>query len=223
MTPSQPSTLYTYKFVRRSLPTDARSVLEIGCGAGALAALLQNDGLRVKAIDSDPLAVEQARLAGVAAEVCDWPSAIDEQFDAVLFTRSIHHIHDLIGAVTEARRTLTPGGHVIIEDFRAEGGSERSRGWFTRLAQTLDDEGALAEEVELDLAENHDLHSSDAIARALSAFATVEREDAAYYFRYLERHLRRPAAAAALLDRELALIESGKIDALGKRFVAFDA
>ncbi len=223
MTAPAASSLYTYRFVRAHLPPDARHVLEIGCGAGALAAMLQADGISVRAIDSDAEAVEQARRAGVAAEVAQWPADLGETFDAVLFTRSLHHIHDLSGAIAEARRALNPGGRVVVEDFRAEGGSARSSAWFAGLAQELGLSGALIEPVELDLAQDHELHSSDAIAGALCPFATVERADAAYYFRYLEPHLRDPRSAAELLEQELALIGDGAIDALGQRFVAFDA
>ncbi|WP_310467337.1 methyltransferase domain-containing protein [Sphingomonas sp.] len=220
--PPAASTLYTYRFVSDALPPGAGSVLEVGCGAGALAALLQADGLAVRAIDSDAYAVEQARRAGVAAEVAQWPAELGASYDAVLFTRSLHHIHDLAGAVAEARRVLKPGGRVIIEDFRAEGGTARADAWFTALARDLHASGSLGQPVELDTAHDHELHSSDAIAGALCAFATVERADAAYYFRYLEPHLREPAAAAALLEQELATIASGAIEALGQRFVAFD-
>ena len=44
-------------------------------------------------------------------------------------------------------------------------------------------------------------------------------EDAAYYFRYLEPHLREAGAAKWLLEVELEQIVAGEIDALGKRFV----
>jgi SAM-dependent methyltransferase len=216
------STRYTYDFVTTKLPRGATRVLEVGCGDGALAALLQSDGLQVTAIDSDPEAVAAANAAGVDARLAAWPAPIDGTFDAILFTRSLHHIRELVEAVAAADRTLRPGGRIIVEDFRAEGGSDVSANWFFELARSLIAEGALQTSLEEMLEKlapaDHDLHSSSAIAEALSD-VQVEATDAAYYFRYLEPHLRQPDMARDLLDRELSLIAAGSIDPLGKRFV----
>jgi SAM-dependent methyltransferase len=223
VTATAASTRYTARFVRASLPAGARTLLEVGCGSGALAALLAAEGLAVRAIDSNPACIEQARRAGVSAELAEWPAELGETFDAILFTRSLHHIHDLAGAVGAARRAVNSGGRLIVEDFRAEGGSARSNAWFAALSCELAESGALDQPVELDAGHDHQLHSSAAIAAALGALTIVERADAAYYFRYLEPHLADPGAADALLDRELAAVAGGAIDALGQRFVAFDA
>lgn len=220
------ATRYTYDFVTSNLPRGAARILEVGCGDGALAALLQADGLEVTAIDSDPEAVNAAIATGIGARLATWPVPMDEKFDAILFTRSLHHIHELDEAVGAAARALRPGGRIIVEDFRAEGGSQRSADWFADLARSLIADGAL--EASLDeLTEklapaDHDLHASSTIAGTLRGFE-VEATDAAYYFRYLEPHLRRPDMAQALLDQELALIDAGAIDPLGKRFVASDS
>ena len=220
------ATRYTYDFVTANLPRDATKILEIGCGEGALAALLQSDGWDVVALDSNPEAVAAAQAAGVDARLLAWPSAFGEMFDAILFTRSLHHIHPLDEAVAEARRALRPGGRIIVEDFRAEGGSKVSERWFAEMAHALIDEGALDPEARLDdllaklATDDHDLHSSSAIAQALRGHGALEETDAAYYFRYFEPHLRDPGKAQELLDQELTLIAAGSIEPLGKRFVA---
>ena len=41
---------------------------------------------------------------------------------------------------------LNPGGRIIVEDFRAEGGSERSARWFESLARELHASGKLSPE-----------------------------------------------------------------------------
>jgi SAM-dependent methyltransferase len=214
---------YTYEFVTANLPPGARRILEVGCGDGSLAALIQEDGLEVVAIDSDPGAVESAKAAGVDARLMAWPEPIGTEFDAILFTRSLHHIPALDEAVAAAGRALGPKGRVIVEDFRSEGGSEKSNGWFTELARSLVADNAvdanLGQLLDKLAPADHDLHSSGVIAEALDGFDVVAG-DAAYYFRYLEPHLRRPGMAQALLDEELARIDSGAIDPLGKRFVA---
>jgi len=216
-------TAYTYEFVTGALPEGAANILEVGCGAGELAARLVEAGLRVLALDSDPDCVAAARAAGVEARLARWPVAVGERFDAVLFTRSLHHIAPLEEAVAAAVEALHPSGRIIVEDFRAEGGSERSRAWYARLVRGLHSSGGLqAADVSALLAktdpDDHELHPSAAIATALARFGDVEQSDAAYYFRYLEPKLPQPAASE-LLKAELAVIESGSIDALGKRFV----
>ena len=221
------ATRYTLEFVLRCLPQDARDVLEIGCGAGELALALEEAGISVLAIDSGTEAVAAARNAGVDALMIEWPAELDRKFDAVLFTRSLHHIHDLVGAVGAACRVLRPDGRVIVEDFRSEGGSARSTAWFTGLAKVL--HAAHAFDAEFDLEQTlaktetvdheHPLHSSIAIGDALARFGPVEAEDSAYYFRYLEAELQFSNAARRLLDHELEMIDAGAIDSLGKRFV----
>ena len=219
------STRYTYDFVISHLPDFAKRVLEVGCGRGELAALLQGSGLEITAIDNNREAVEAAKAAGVDARLVDWPSEISERFDAVLFTRSLHHIESLEEAVAAARSALQPSGAIMVEDFRAEGGGEAGARWYSGLARSLLAEGLLTPETTLnELIEklspgDHDLHSSTAIAEALTAIGPMEAIDAAYYFRYLEPHLRQPAKAAELLDQELAMIAAGSIKPLGKRFI----
>lgn len=217
------ATRYTYDFVTSNLPRGAARILEVGCGDGALAVLLRADGLEVTAIDSDPEAVKAAITAGISARLATWPAPMEGKFDAVLFTRSLHHIQAIDEAVAAARDALLPKGRIIVEDFRAEGGSEKSARWFTHFVRALIADGAVAASLDeliekLDPAD-HDLHSSSTIAGALRGFE-VEATEAAYYFRYLEPLLRQPDMAQALLDQELSLIDAGSIDPLGKRFVA---
>ena len=227
MTSAPAATRYTGDFVRRHLAAGARDVLEVGCGAGELAEQLQLGGLRVLAVDSDPSCVGLARQRGVEAQPATWPADLERKFDAVLFTRSLHHIHPLDEAVATAVSALRPGGVLIVEDFRAEGGSDRSSGWFRGLVRLLAATGAFCEEFDLEhtLAkldvrhEEHELHSSVAIGEALRRRGTVEEGDSASYFRYVEANLRSSAAAEAFLEHELELISAGAIDPLGKRFV----
>lgn len=228
------ATAYTLAFVLSALPPGAKRVLEIGCGGGALAAEIQRAGLAVVAIDSDPACIAEVKARGVDARVAAWPDFADGRFDAVLFTRSLHHVDDLPACVAAAFDALAENGRVIVEDFMAEGCSERSERWFASLASLLD-RGKLLAEPSGHLAEvlgqvqpdhgGHHLHSSAAIEAALRAHAgTLQSEISACYFRYAVPSLaERPEFAKALLDHELELIASGNIDALGRRFVAGQA
>ncbi len=223
----QTSLHYTYEFVRKALPEGCRSILEIGCGTGELAQMLQRDAFSVLAVDSDAERVEQARRRGVEARVLEWPCDVGRDFDAVLFTRSLHHIHELEPAIDAAVAALRPGGRVIVEDFRAEGATARSEAWFEQVVRELLASGSLARDASveaiLDRAKpaghEHELHSSAAIAGALAQAGKVEMQDAAYYFRYVEPDVADDALAKRLLEQELALIRAGAIDALGTRFV----
>jgi SAM-dependent methyltransferase len=221
------ATKYTFDFVRRSLPDQAQSVLEIGCGAGELAARMADAGLQVLALDSDAACVAEAKARGVDAVAVGWPAAVEQRFDAVLFTRSLHHIHDLDGAIAAAVAALRPAGRVIVEDFRSEGGGPRGRAWFSSLVRLLHAADAFCPDFDLKhtlgktetVDHEHPLHSSGAIADALARAGPVEAEDSACYFRYLEADLRPPDAVRQLFEHELEMISTHAIEALGKRFV----
>ena len=223
------ATAYTHAFVRAALPTGARRILEIGCGEGDLANRLLQDGLEVVAIDSNASCVEAAKARGVDARLAEWPADLGDDFDAILFTRSLHHVHDLAGAVAAAGRALCPGGRVIAEDFRAEGGTQRSADWYESMVRELASGGMLTDEADAAVLigkqppashDGHALHGSQAIASALDRQFAVSAAGAAYYFRYLEPCLRDEGAAQWLLDVELERIAADELDPLGRRYVA---
>jgi SAM-dependent methyltransferase len=220
------ATQYTYEFVRRALPGGASTVLEIGCGDGELAARLLHDGLRVVALDSDEACVANANAAGVDARLATWPTGVEESFDAVLFTRSLHHIAPLDEAIDAAVAALGAGGRIVVEDFRTELESTRTNAWFIGLMRLFDTAGLFANPRALDVLvekldfgdHRHELHSSVVVAEMLGRHGPVHEENAAYYFRYAEAEIGEPLTEA-LRSYELAMIEAGAIDALGARFV----
>src|SRR4029453_4665745 len=114
-------TRYTYDFVKRFLPGDYCRILEVGCGAGELAAALSRDGHTVIAFDSDPESIASARRRS-------WPNFDDGQFNAVLFTRSLHHIHPLDESARHAVESVVEGGCIIVEDFAYESVAEKKLG-----------------------------------------------------------------------------------------------
>ena len=221
------ATQYSLGFVRENLPAEASSILEIGCGAGELAAELASAGLQVLAIDSASDCVAATAERGVECLQADWPVDLGRTFDAILFTRSLHHIQPLNDCLRAARAALRPGGKLIVEDFRAEGAASPSSAWYRGLVRLLHVSGCfvggfdLEEALDADQPDDHHLSSSIQIDAALrSCFAAVEPEDSAYYFRYLEPCFLRPESASAMLAYELAMIAGGSIEALGRRFVA---
>src|SRR2546421_12850364 len=106
-------------FLRAVIANGAR-VLEVGCGAGALARRLLDAGYALTAIDGAPEAIEKARARGVPAVESDFLAYQGGPFDALLFTRSLHHIHPLAAAAEHAARLLAPGGALGLDEFALE-------------------------------------------------------------------------------------------------------
>jgi len=195
-------TRYTYDFVKRFISGGRRRILEVGCGAGELAARLLQDGHTVVAIDSVPNSVAAAQRLGVDARVATWPDFHDGQFNAVLFTRSLHHINPLDESVRRAVEATTAGGVIIVEDFAYESADEKTLRWFASAIGLLEATGSLTvndEFLEAMLSktemwkawrrnhqnENHEveLHTAAEIDRHLEkGVGRLIRENAAYYF-----------------------------------------
>lgn len=235
-------TRYTYDFVKRFLPNDCLRILEVGCGTGELAAQLSRDGHSVVAIDSDPESVAAARRLGVDSRVAKWPDFNDGHFDAVLFTRSLHHIHPLDQSVRRAADTLRDGGRIIVEDFAYESADEKTLRWFRSAVRLLQATGSLAaddEFLETVLSKTETLKAwredhEDELHRAAEINAQLEkisirvvREDAAYYFRYvanaITRTEKRNAILQAFAEQEQTLSAESSIIALGRRFIVAGA
>jgi SAM-dependent methyltransferase len=231
-------TRYTYDFVKRFLPNDCRRILEVGCGTGELAACLSRDGYGVVAIDIDPEAVAATHRLGVDSRVAKWPDFSDGCFDAVLFTRSLHHIHPLDRAVQHAADTLREGGRIIIEDFAHESADERTLRWFVSTVRLLQATGSLAEDDEFlqkvlsktrtlkAWRQNHEdeLHTAAEIRAQLEKTSrSVIRQNAACYFRYaasaVTKTEKRNPILQAFAEQEQMLSAQGAITALGRRFV----
>jgi 2-polyprenyl-3-methyl-5-hydroxy-6-metoxy-1,4-benzoquinol methylase len=113
MHPSEVALRETLTFVQQHLLSDSGRLLEVGCGSGELAARLHQEGHHVIALDSDAAVIEQARQLGIDARVAVWPDFEEASFDAILFTRSLHHITDLpvyseyYSAAYSSRRTCS--------------------------------------------------------------------------------------------------------------------
>ncbi len=111
------------------------SVLEIGCGTGAVTARLVARGARVTALDQSPEMLERARarLADAPAESVVWmertASEIDALpeagFDAVVASLSLSEMsaQERSFVLGEARRRLRSGGVLVVAD------EVRPRGW----------------------------------------------------------------------------------------------
>jgi SAM-dependent methyltransferase len=133
-------------WVGRLLPGGGRGlrVLEVGCGPGVLAERLLRNGVELTAIDVSEEQVEGARARGVPAIVSDFLAFEAAPFDAVLFTRSLHHIAPLEAGIAKIRALVRPGGLLVADEFAHEEIDAATAAWFWDLQAVLESCGALA-------------------------------------------------------------------------------
>ena len=194
-------------FVTAQLPPAAVRVLEVGCGDGRLARALGDLGYLVVAID--PAAPEGAIFQAVSLEEFADPGP----FDAVVASRSLHHIHDLPGGLSKLQRLLVPGGRLIIVEHAFDRLDERTAGWYLekRRAKGPDAPSSLQACLAEWEADHAGLHSYAAMRRELDLRFT-ERWFAWTPSLYLE-------LGQALEQEERRLIEAGSIQATGFQYV----
>lgn len=107
---------YRIELVERLLACAPGSVLDAGCGDGALLAALAPRVARVAGIDVDAARVDAARARGFAAQVADasrLPHA-DGEFDWVVLQYTAHHLAALDAALRECWRVARLG--VLVQD-----------------------------------------------------------------------------------------------------------
>lgn len=239
MASPDPGARHTLAFLRAWLPAPPATVVEVGCGVGLVAAELKKRGYRVVGFDADPAAVERARARGVDAWQGAWPDVEVPRCQAVLFTRSLHHIRGTRAALERAHGALRRAGTLLIEDFAVEApgpadlrafaelagtalhgpGSAPGDGWPFRLAPSADP-------VALWRAEHADhARQWSGLARAVGRnFQVIHRESTAYFFRYLEELVPTRAAwwraGAAALKCERQAAAAGLLRPPGRRLAA---
>ena len=106
-----------------------KRLLSIGCGDGSheLAIARHKFARHVTAFDASPVAIEQARAAARAEklnidfQVSTFEAFTEdqstEQFDAVLFCGSLHHVTEIEAMLFAVRRRLKPKGHIIVNEY----------------------------------------------------------------------------------------------------------
>jgi SAM-dependent methyltransferase len=103
-------------------------VAELGCGPGRITAHLRDLGLHAYGVDVSPAMIDVARgeYPGLRFEVgsMDALELADGELAGIVSWYSIIHAapEDLPAYFAEFRRTLAPGGHLLVAFFESEGG-----------------------------------------------------------------------------------------------------
>jgi SAM-dependent methyltransferase len=196
-------------FVLAQLAPAPTRVLEVGCGQGELARALAQAGHNVTAIDPD------APVGPLFRRVALEDFADPRPFDAVVASRSLHHVDDLGVALDRVVDLLRPRGLLVLNEFAKERLEGATATWYYDRRR------------ELAAAGGHEAPSSlDACIREEHAhihpFADMWRElDKRFEVRALTwvPYLHEELGAVCSEAAERALIEAGAIQATGFRYV----
>ena len=119
----QPATrenLKTYLPVLEEAGVDA-DILDLGCGNGEWLQILQDAGLEASGVESNHTLVAEARRRNVAVVEADvirhLHTLAEDSLSAITAFHFVEHLglNEMIDLFKEARRTLKPGGLIILE------------------------------------------------------------------------------------------------------------
>jgi SAM-dependent methyltransferase len=199
------------RFVLVQVPPPAR-VLEVGCGSGELARALAVAGHSVTAID--PNAPAGPLFRQVSLEDFTEPGP----FDAVVASRSLHHVPDLSRALEKIDSLLPRGGLIVLDDYAKERFDLQTAVWYYEQRRTIaaaggpDAPGSLDECVHEWEVDDAQIHGYGEMRGELDQRF---QERAFGWVPYLYRDLE---GAASRAD-EQAAIAAGTIEATGFRYV----
>lgn len=105
---------YYQRLLMRQLPKPCTRVLDVGCGAGALAARLAGQVAEVDAVDKSPVMIEATRQRTPPNVTCSLADVMQSDlpashYDAIVSNTALHHL-PLDGALRHLAPALRPGG-----------------------------------------------------------------------------------------------------------------
>lgn len=97
-------------------PQSGESILDLGCGDGALSIKLLELGCKLVAVDASPEMVIAAKSLGLDARVMDGQSLeFSEEFDAVFSNAALHWMKSPEKVISGVWQALKPGGRFVAE------------------------------------------------------------------------------------------------------------
>ena len=97
-------------------PRAGETILDLGCGDGALSLQIEAAGATVVAVDAAPDMIAAAQALGLDAHVMNGEALTFEgQFDAVFSNAALHWMRDPDAVIAGMRRALKPGGRLVAE------------------------------------------------------------------------------------------------------------
>ena len=219
---------------------NAGSILEIGCGSGHVAAVLSKRGYTVAGVESDQEALAQARDRDVEVIDGSWPNISVERVNAIVFTRSLHHISLLPEAITKIGDVLLPNGTVLVEDFAFDEVSPSAIKWLLSVVESPKAQAMVSHNTDSFVTKlcsasdplnawhedhDHELHTFGIMIREIAqVFAIRGTQHVPYLYRYLVPILPGTPKAAAFIaeiyDEESYLGNKGTISLVGRRIIA---
>jgi SAM-dependent methyltransferase len=109
--------------VMRHVPlAPGERVLEVGCGMGRYTLPLAAQGCAVEGLDLAPALLDRLRAFNAgrfhiplyAADIIDYPPALEGQFAAVIGFFTLHHVHALDACYAAMARLVRPGGRIVF-------------------------------------------------------------------------------------------------------------
>lgn len=109
------------QFVARSVPRNAKHILDVGCGSGDTAALIRglNPGVRIEGVTFNPAEAVAAgqvldRVYVFDIEQTPYQDELSAHFDCLLFSHIVEHLRDPSAVVMRFLDYLVPGGTMVI-------------------------------------------------------------------------------------------------------------
>jgi len=96
-------------------PAAGSNLLDVGCGSGQFLLRMRQLGWKVRGVDTDPVAVEQATQQGIDVLLGDLSKVnLGERFDVITLAHVIEHSHDPVDLLRRCLGLLNHRGRLVM-------------------------------------------------------------------------------------------------------------